>query len=631
MKYFPARLHLLTTIPITILVGTFFFLKISKTKLGVKNPLFIYDPNCVVDCYMSLEMFETKLVNACNASDEELRKTMGLGGAPLRPGITLLPHQRMFFEETAQHHLVQFDSLSIKGLLLGWEMGLGKTLVSVLYALATRPKGQKAPILMVVPKTLLASHPSEIRKFFSGIQVGIMHSRSIINPITPYDVVLTTYGTLASEWIGLDMDNIRKRRVVGFKDEELVDTKAKYFFGQFFHCVIYDESGHMLCKWGTTRTQAALNIRSRRTICLSGTPIVNSYDDLRVQLACMGHDPNVAQVDLKHIFFSLTKVDAGLKLPEKTKEVHVVTPNRVETKCILAGHIRLRMIKCMISKLRRQGSQGTEAYIRLTNALHEVHTYLSMLSLAGACINRNSVFRLLAKFKIQEDIRVHFMDREGVLGKKSSKVQAVAQFVGSLDCACGIFSPYIGVLNMLKEVLEEQGVDVYIITGKTELRERMQIIQYVNKRAKDQKVVLLATSKLGMGWNCTNIHVGIMVAPEWTQATTDQCGDRFHRIGQTQIVHMHYFQTKGSLEVDKDRSSKRKASILDQAKKNKTMLSAKEIKAREKKALEEAKKEMEKEMAHTKATKTAKKRIKVGAPQEAEVSNVDSVEEGINS
>lgn len=171
-------------------------------------------------------------------------------------------------------------------------MGLGKTVQLIALMMMNPPdeNSQNKSTLIVAPVALLEQWKKEIEsKTNEGlISVHIYHTS---NPrkaktkkiLQSYDVVLTTFSTLALEYPQALMGGKRKKR----KNDDFIEsdednariksTTGKLFQVQWYR-VVLDEAQNIRNK--TTRTsQAIADIRATYRWCLTGTPIVNSLAD----------------------------------------------------------------------------------------------------------------------------------------------------------------------------------------------------------------------------------------------------------------------------------------------------------------------------------------------------------------
>ncbi len=196
----------------------------------------------------------------------------------LKPDLTLMPHQAL-----GVGWLSKMEEGTNKGGILADDMGLGKTLQTIALMLRRpSPLNDRRPNLIVAPVALLQQWKREINKFVLAshrMSVLILHGHTRAtnyNAIRNYDVVLTTYGTLASELkrslIWLD----RLKRDPGARPS-LKEECAILGDRSRFHRVILDEAQNIKNR-NTKAAHAACRINSTYRWCLTGTPMQNGVD-----------------------------------------------------------------------------------------------------------------------------------------------------------------------------------------------------------------------------------------------------------------------------------------------------------------------------------------------------------------
>lgn len=180
-------------------------------------------------------------------------------GAADRFTGTLLPYQKEGV--SFLYHLYRYRL----GGLLADEMGLGKT-VQVLAFFSLLP--EKAPILIVAPKSLLPNWRSEMGRF-----LGVENFAQVVS----YQELRTNEALKEVAW----------------------------------EAVVLDEST-AIKNVNTQISFAARSLKSRFRLCLSGTPVENRFEELAGQFAFALPGGS----DIKKYVLRRTKKGVGLQLPE---------------------------------------------------------------------------------------------------------------------------------------------------------------------------------------------------------------------------------------------------------------------------------------------------------------------------
>ncbi|TGJ84545.1 hypothetical protein E0Z10_g4240 [Xylaria hypoxylon] len=181
----------------------------------------------------------------------------------------LMPHQHVGLT-----WLINQEQSPHKGGILADDMGLGKTIQAIALILCRPPEdGTRKTTLIVVPTSLLRQWEREIDdKVKPGhkLRTVIFHSAKKRNMtvarLLSYDIVLTTYGTLAHEWKQI-YENRKTEGAV------LLASHA------IFHRIILDEA-HNVKNRNSQASKAVDCLRSTYRLCMTGTPLMNRLDEL---------------------------------------------------------------------------------------------------------------------------------------------------------------------------------------------------------------------------------------------------------------------------------------------------------------------------------------------------------------
>ncbi|KAF2246725.1 hypothetical protein BU26DRAFT_431154 [Trematosphaeria pertusa] len=177
-----------------------------------------------------------------------------------------------------------------KGGILADEMGLGKTVeaLSLILANPSRDPACKTT-LIIAPVALMKQWEKELERHVRPthrLKVYIYHGngkKADFNKLRSYDVVLTTFGTLSSE-----MKTKEKRVEAEAAQRERQDPRyirpAKETLALLgrecmWYRVIIDEA-QCIKNRSTLVSKAANDLQSRYRLCMTGTPMMNSIDEL---------------------------------------------------------------------------------------------------------------------------------------------------------------------------------------------------------------------------------------------------------------------------------------------------------------------------------------------------------------
>ena len=165
-----------------------------------------------------------------------------------------------------------------KGGILADDMGLGKTLQVISLIL----KGEAGTTLIIAPVSVMSNWAQQMerhvkKKYALNVLTyhGSSRKRMTSGEFSEYDVVITTYGTLSTEYWPRGTTNAEK---IPRKDG---------LFSMKWARVVLDE-GHTIRNPSTKSAVAATSLLASNRWVLTGTPIVNSIKDLYSMLKFVG-------------------------------------------------------------------------------------------------------------------------------------------------------------------------------------------------------------------------------------------------------------------------------------------------------------------------------------------------------
>lgn len=218
-------------------------------------------------------------------------KIEGMALTPPELSVQLLDHQRR-----GLHWLLKRESL-VQGSILADDMGLGKTVQTIALLIANPPKEEDADrktTLIVGPVSLLRQWNAELRakiNMENKQKVAFYHGAdkkkvNTYKKMLKFDVILVSYTTLASEF-KLHYAQVLEEAMLSHGQNILPDANlggrvyASPFFtpDANFYRVVLDEAQYIKNKVSQTSKATAL-LKAKHRLCLTGTPMQNSVDEL---------------------------------------------------------------------------------------------------------------------------------------------------------------------------------------------------------------------------------------------------------------------------------------------------------------------------------------------------------------
>ncbi|KAI9825631.1 MAG: hypothetical protein M1832_000975 [Thelocarpon impressellum] len=193
-------------------------------------------------------------------------------GTPEAMKYPLMPHQKLGIA-----WMKKMEGGSNKGGILADDMGLGKT-IQALALMVSRPSTdpERKTTLIVAPVALLKQWEREIlTKLKPGhrLRTFLFHGsrrNTKWKTLREYDVVLTTFGTLASEYKRLEAVG---RGPDAGANLSLLGTESRWYR------VIVDEAQCIKNRL-TKAAQGARQLKAKSRFCLTGTPMMNNVGEL---------------------------------------------------------------------------------------------------------------------------------------------------------------------------------------------------------------------------------------------------------------------------------------------------------------------------------------------------------------
>lgn len=205
----------------------------------------------------------------------------------------------------------------IRGSILADEMGLGKSVQTLGLILLAPPVGLKyeaprvdsagVPVpqnpcsksrctLIVCPVSVMSNWTDQVSQFVSPgvLTVEIFHGGNRHAVLTEVksgrvDILLVSYNTLAA-----DYDASGQGAATAHRTKK---TKRESIFEIHFHRIVLDEA-HTIRNSKTRSYKAVSQIKADRRLAITGTPLVNSPDDIYSLVSFLGVEP----LDEKSIF-----------------------------------------------------------------------------------------------------------------------------------------------------------------------------------------------------------------------------------------------------------------------------------------------------------------------------------------
>ncbi len=399
------------------------------------------------------------------------------------------------------------------GGILADDMGLGKTL-QVLAFLASQP-GTHA--LVVCPASLVFNWEAECQRFYPSAKIaavaGAAAARQMqIEDFDKQDILITSYDLLK-------------------RDIDCYENK-------YFDYVIVDEAQYIK----NASTQAAKSVKSIASGCrfaLTGTPIENRLSELW----------SIFEFLMPGYLYSYKRFKDELESPVAESKDDVA---RMRLSRLVRPFILRRLKKDVLKELPDKIEEVVYARMEgRQNSLYQAREKQLLMTLSKQTEEefKTQKLQMLAELtalrQICCDPSLVYENYEHESAKTKTCVEVVQNAVSGGHKVL-LFSQFATMLDRLFKILQEQGLRIFMLTGKTSKEERRRLVAEFQSGAAD--VFLISLKAGGTGLNLTAADMVIHYDPWWNIAAQNQATDRAHRIGQDNKVTVLRLIMKGTIE-----------------------------------------------------------------------------------
>ena len=395
------------------------------------------------------------------------------------------------------------------------DMGLGKTIQALSLLQHEKNVSPDATNLLIMPTSLLYNWEMEVKKFTPKLKVlnytGVNRSKKS-QSFGKYDLVITSYGTTR------------------------IDAEILSEF--YFNYIILDES-QAIKNPDSLISKKVKELKSRRKLILTGTPIENSTLDIWSQMSflnpgLLGNESYFRKeyllpIEKKKDVLKIQKLNALIKpfiLRRDKSQVAKDLPEKV---------VNVRY--CTMSEDQK------EVYEKEKNAFRS--RILDIIETDGVA---KSHIMLLQGLSHLRQIANHPKMIDSSYCGNSGKLEEVTYMLeNSLNSGHKvlIFSQFVKHLKIVADYLQSQELKYAYLDGSTKDR-KGQVELFQNND--EISIFLISLKAGGTGLNLTKADYVFLLDPWWNPAAEAQAIDRAHRIGQKQSVFAYKYITKDTIE-----------------------------------------------------------------------------------
>ncbi|MDR0616103.1 MAG: DEAD/DEAH box helicase [Synergistaceae bacterium] len=417
--------------------------------------------------------------------------------------------------------LYALSSLGL-GACLADDMGLGKTIQTLAMIQRHLDLGEKRPVLLICPTSVLENWRIEARRFLPGLSVYLHHGRlrakgdDFARAIKGKDIVLTSYAILqrdawlccGTEWAGIVLDEAQN-----IKNPD------------------------------TNQAKAARGVKASWRVALTGTPIENHVGDLWsimefLMPGLLGSKKFFTEEYVKPIQESR---DAAL-MKDLKRSVSPFIMRRIKTDRDIMPSLPRKIETKVFCGLKKEQAA---LYADITDGIGR--------EIAGTSGMRRRGIVLAGLTRIKQicdhpALVLKDGDSSEERSAKLERMLALADEMFETECRTLIFTQYIEMGRILKlQVQDRFGKEAMFLHGAVDKDSRDRMVRRFQD-GKGPQFFILSLRAGGVGLNLTAANHVVMYDRWWNPAVEQQAIDRTYRIGQSKNVQVHIFCCKGTFE-----------------------------------------------------------------------------------
>jgi SWI/SNF-related matrix-associated actin-dependent regulator 1 of chromatin subfamily A len=425
-----------------------------------------------------------------------------------------------------------------RGVLLADEMGVGKTVISIVAANAMNFQR----VLVVCKHSVRAVWDTHIRRWQS-LKHPVYHlDASNIGLYRPDFLARLSCG-----WVVCNFDICHKWP--GLKDSPwdllIVDEAAKL--------KSHNARRTTAVFGGVYRKRYVKPIPAKKYLLLTGTPIPNRIEELATLVEILDPDNWSFKKLVSEYYEGDPEVDQQRRVIGSPRNLHVLQARLRQT-------IMVRALKA-------------EVLPELPPKLHErIVLPLDPMGIVGQEFARKLWARqiLLSKtFRWPKDreLKRQLQGLNETLqleaGANSFKIDPIVDYLLAQREKTVVFAYHVGVVEEYAERLRDAGRGVVVLTGANS----KQTEQVVEQFQTDPEIQFFIAN-IDVGGEGITLHAAALVVfaeLKWSPAEMQQAEDRLHRIGQTRPVRIVHFLLDGTLDPIIARALQRKVQVSQKA------------------------------------------------------------------
>lgn len=424
------------------------------------------------------------------------------------------------------------------GACLADDMGLGKTIQTLALFLKDKQEGQKMPVLLICPTSVVGNWQREAAKFTHDLRVLIHHGivrtkgEKFKKQVKGYDIVLSSYA--------------------------LVHRDAEFLAQVPWTGIVLDEAQNVKNP-ETKQSKVVRSLKAGYRIALTGTPVENNVGDFWAIMEFLNPGFLGSQASFRREFF----------LPiQFSKDKEAISRLRRLTRPFVLR--RVKTDKSVISDLPEK--MEMKVFVNLTKeqaSLYQaiVNDVEKELDAASGMQRKGLIFATLIRLKQVCNHPAHFLGDNSAVHGRSGKLNRLKEMLEEVllegDKAL-VFTQFTEMGEIIKRYLQEIfAIEVPFLHGGVVKKKRDLMVEKFQNGNDRIPIFLLSLKAGGTGLNLTAANHVFHFDRWWNPSVENQATDRAFRIGQKKNVQVHKFICQGTFEEKIDEMLERKREIAE--------------------------------------------------------------------
>ena len=402
------------------------------------------------------------------------------------------------------------------------DMGLGKTVQALALVLRDRARGEKRPVLLVCPTSVVGNWEREAARFAPDLPVlvhhGVGRSRgpAFARAAEKHALVVSSYSLLhrdeshlgSIQWAGVILDEAQN-----IKNPE------------------------------TRQARAARSLQADYRLALTGTPVENHVGDLWSIMEFLNPGLLGTQSAFRSRFFLPIQVHRDREAADRLRRI--TSPfllRRMKTDRSIIADLPAKLEMKVFTGLTREQASLYRAVVKEAE---------EGLEGAEGIQRKGLVLATISKLKQVCNHPAQFLGDGSAAAGRSGKLARLTEMLEealSVDDRALVFTQFAKMGEILKRHLQELlGREVPFLHGGVAKKRRDRMVEEFQDPG-GPPVFLLSLKAGGTGLNLTRANHVFHFDRWWNPAVEDQATDRAFRIGQSREVQVHKFLCAGTLE-----------------------------------------------------------------------------------